>query len=99
MSEQLQNNPEAEVYLMHPLKLEISILKVLVYFDLFRYPLTSNEIRLFLDRPSTETEFCEVLDGLVSTNKIFRINKFFSLHNDLLLAERRIKGSEKAALL
>lgn len=99
MSEQTQNNPETELYVMHPLKLEISILKVLVYFDLFRYPLTSNEIRLFLDRPSNETEFAEALNELVSSNKIFRVNKFFSLHNDLSLAERRIKGSEKAALL
>ena len=99
MSEHLQSNPEIEPYLMHPSKLEISILKVLVYFHIFRYPLTSNEIRLFLDRPSNETEFNEALDELVNTKKIFRINKFFSLHNDLSLAERRIKGSEKAALL
>ena len=99
MSEQIQSYPETEPYVMLPLKLEISILKVLVYFDLFRYPLTSNEIRLFLDRPSNEAEFGEALDELVNAKKIFRINKFFSLHNDLSLAERRIKGSEKAAVL
>ena len=99
MSEQMQSYPEIEPHLMPPLKLEISILKVLVYFDLFRYPLTSNEIRLFLDRRSNESEFSEALDDLVTTKKIFRINKFFSLHDDLSLAERRIKGSEKAAVL
>ena len=99
MSEQIQSYPETEPYLLPSLKLEISILKVLVYFDLFRYPLTSNEIRLFLDCPSNETEFREALDDLVNTKKIFRINKFFSLHNDPYLAERRIKGSEKAAVL
>lgn len=99
MSEQLQNTPQRGLYLVHPLKLEISILKVLVYFDLFRYPLTSNEIRLFMDRPSNETEFSEALDELVNTKRIFRLNRFFSLQNDLLLVERRIKGNEKAALL
>ncbi len=84
---------------MDPLKIEISILKVLVYFDLFRYPLTSNEIRSFLDQPVTENEFNQALDELVSAKKIFRINEFYSLHNDLALAERRIKGNERAASL
>jgi hypothetical protein len=68
---------------MHPLKIEISILKVLVYFDLFRYPLTSNELRSFLDQPVKESDFNTALDELVSAKKIFLINEFYSLHNDL----------------
>jgi len=84
---------------MHPLKIEISILKVLVYFDLFRYPLTSNELRSFLDQPVKESDFNTALDELVSAKKIFIINDFFSLHDDLSMAERRIAGNKRAALL
>lgn len=81
------------------MKIEISILKVLVYFDLFRYPLTSNEIRSYLDQPAKENEFNQVLDELVSAKKIFLINDFYSLHDDAALAERRVQGNKRAALL
>jgi len=96
---QKQTNPEVELYLVHSFKIEISILKVLVYFDLFRYPLTSNEIRLFLDQPVRENEFDKILDELISREKIFHVDEFYSLHNDCSLAERRIKGTERAAVL
>ena len=86
-------------YLMHPLKIEISILKVLVYFDLFQYPLTSTELRSFLDRPAEEKAFNKVLDEMINEKKIFLIGEFYSLHNDLSLVERRIIGTERAALL
>ena len=79
--------------------IEISILKVLVYFDHFRYPLTSTEIKSFLDQPVMETELTRVLDDLVSAKKIFRIKAFYSLHEDLSLAERRIRGNKRATLL
>ena len=81
------------------MKIEISILKVLVYFDLFRYPLTSDEIKSFLDQPASENEIIQALDELVSAKKIFLVNRFYSLHNDPALADRRIKGNERAALL
>ena len=81
------------------MKIEISILKVLAYFDLFRYPLTSNEIKSFLDQPVNENEINQALDDLAGAKKIFLLNKFYSLHNDPALAQRRIKGNERAALL
>lgn len=74
-------------------------MKVLVYFDLFRYPLTSNEIKSFLDQLVKEKELSTMLDELVSAKKIFFINEFYSLHNDLSLGERRIKGNKRAASL
>ncbi|HET6766861.1 MAG TPA: hypothetical protein VFH08_05665, partial [Chitinophagaceae bacterium] len=69
------------------------------YFDLFHYPLTSNEIRSFLDQPVFENEFTNALDQLVSAKKIFLINIFYSLHNDPALVERRIQGNQRAAVL
>jgi len=81
------------------LKIDISILKVLVYFDLFQYPLSSNEIRSFLDHHVQENEFQKALNALESKNKIFLINGFYSLHNDLSLTERRMMGNKRAVLL
>jgi len=81
------------------LKIENSILKVLVYFDIFRYPLTEKEIRSFLDRSFDETEFTNSLDSLLRSQRIFRLHEFYSLQNDLSLAERRRKGNELAATL
>ena len=81
------------------MKIENSILKVLVYFDLFRYPLTAEEIRSFLDQPCDKIDLNTALQDLITTEKIFHVHKFYSLQNDLSLAERRTKGNEKAISL
>ena len=83
----------------HALKIENSILKVLVYFDIFRYPLTAGEIRSFLDRRCNEIDLNIALQNLMEAGKVFRLDEFYSLQNDLSLAERRIKGNERAGLL
>jgi len=84
---------------MGPLKIELSILKVLVYFELFRYPLTASEIMSFLDQPIKENEFNQALKELENEKRIFRLHEFYSLHNDPSLAERRKMGNERAASL
>ncbi len=78
------------------MKIEHSILKVLVYFDLFYYPLTAEEIRSFLDRPANENDFTGSLRELLRSNKIFQFENFYTLQNDPSLAVRRKKGNEKA---
>ena len=70
-----------------------------MYFDIFRYPLTEKEIRSFLDRSFDETEFANSLHALLQSQRIFRLHEFYSLQNDLSLAERRRKGNELAATL
>lgn len=81
------------------MKIENSILKVLVYFDLFRYPLTPGEIISFLEQPAGGKEFNEALDHLLRSQKIFKLDEFYSLQNDRSLALRRKKGNEQAAFL
>jgi hypothetical protein len=76
-----------------------SILKALAYFDVFRYPLTAEEIRLFLDQSCNEIDVTTALQDLVKAQKIFHLNEFYSLQNDLSLSERRIKGNERAGSL
>lgn len=81
------------------MKIENSILKVLVYFDLFHYPLTAEEIKSFLDQAADENDFTNSLYELLRSKKIFQLEKFYSLQNDPSLAQRRIKGNKEAALL
>lgn len=85
--------------IQHPLKIEQSILKVLVYYDIFRYPLMAEEIRSFLDRRCNEIDLTIALQNLMAAGKVFRLDEFYSLQNDLSLAERRIKGNERAGSL
>jgi len=76
-----------------------SILKTLAYFDLFRYPLTEDEIMSFLDQPIGKNELKSNLNILVLSKKIFKLDEFYSLQNDKLLVERRRKGNARASYL
>ena len=73
-----------------------SILKVLVYFDIFRYPLTRKEIGSFLEQPASEEILGESLDDLLSSSRIFQFCEFYSLRNDVSLVEIRKKGNATA---
>jgi len=76
-----------------------SILKVLVYFDIFRYPLTRKEIESFLDQPVSEQKLSESLESLLTSGRIFKLCDFYSLRNDSSLAEIREKGNANAGTL
>jgi len=78
---------------------EYSILKTLVYFDIFDYPLTRDETRYFLDKRMEAGELDTYLLRLVQENKIWQHGEFFSLKNEKTIADRRLKGNEKAAML
>lgn len=74
-----------------------NILKTLGYFDLFQYPLTSEEIYLFNSIKVSHSAIENELEILLSNNNVFRIGEFYSLHNNNLLAERRRNGNLLAA--
>jgi len=76
---------------MQPLK--HSILKVIAYFDVFDYPVTVEEIKLYIDTPFAESELCFALQQLQQYNAVYRFNKFYSLRNEYALVERRINGN------
>ena len=78
---------------------EHSILKVLVYFDLFRYPITNEEIYSFLDQGLNREYLNKMLDNLAKQQRIFQLDEFYSLQNDYSLAERRRKGNAFATEL
>ncbi|HEX6846311.1 MAG TPA: hypothetical protein VF144_05010 [Chitinophagaceae bacterium] len=74
-------------------------MKVLVYFDYFRYPLTYEEIKSFVESSVEKDNLLTKLDELLKSNKIFKLDKFYSLQNDRSLVTRRNKGNQKAVEL
>lgn len=76
---------------------EKSILKVLVYFDFFKYPLTKNEIHRYLDKIITSESLEFMLEKLKESRHIWMHDEFFSLQNDYALVERRRNGNKRAA--
>ncbi len=82
---------------MLSVKIENSILRSLAYFDVFNYPITSTEIRSFLQHPVNENDLGRALEQLLATHKIFQLDEFYSLQNDHSLVARRRMGNNRAA--
>jgi len=76
-----------------------NILATLAYFDIFKYPLTSGEIYLFLKNKYHQADFELALRYLVAHQFVFQFGNFYSLKNDYSLVVRRYNGNEKAAEL
>lgn len=76
--------------------LQVSILKAIAYFDVFSYPLTSDEIIFFLDQPAGENEIGCALNHLVETGQLWQTGDFYSLVSDDSYASKRIKSNQLA---
>jgi len=77
--------------------LQESILKVIAYFDIFYYPVTTKEILYFMNKPYTEHKLQDALDELLKNEIIFRTKDYYSLHNDQIFAIKRMRANEAAA--
>lgn len=78
-------------------ELEKHIIRTLVYFDIFRHPLTVQEIVRFMG--TTPQHFSDVertLAALCDDMRIFRFNELYCLHNDSSIAARRVQGNQHA---
>ena len=78
------------------LLIEQSILNTIAYFDMFRYPVTGEEICLFLNQPAQTAEIETVLAVLTAKQQVFKLEEFYSLQNDVSLIERRRNGNKRA---
>jgi predicted nucleotidyltransferase len=74
-----------------------NILKTLGYFDLFQYPLTGEEIYLFNATDVNNAAVNQELEILLTGKMIYKIDEFYSLHNNNLLAVQRRKANQLAA--
>src|SRR5687768_10800435 len=74
------------------------IIRALLYYDIFNYPLTADEILRFLgtDQPGHD-EIRQDLEHLVNAKQIFRFGEFYSIQDAVANVERRLKGNEEAA--
>jgi predicted nucleotidyltransferase len=73
-----------------------NILKTLGYFDLFQYPLTGQEICLFNSTVVTNAAVNTELELLLTDKVVFKLDEFYSLQNNNLLANRRHNGNKLA---
>jgi Nucleotidyltransferase domain len=74
---------------------EKHFLRALLYFDIFNYPLTSEEVVRFSPAIVNSSPH-QSLASLVSQKLLFRFQNFYSLQDDQQLAIRRIKGNALA---
>jgi len=78
------------------LKTDNSILSTIAYFDMFRYPVTAQEICRFLDQSVNPVEIEATLNLLTENKQIYQLDEFYSLQHDRSLVERRRKGNKRA---
>ena len=72
-------------------------LRSILYYDIFSYPLTEEELfrSLRSDRISQE-ELKAIVDDLVDQNMVFSFGQFICLHPEKELVQRRLKGNRLA---
>jgi hypothetical protein len=76
--------------------IQLHILKTLSYFDIFHYPLTNEEIKNFCAVNEGQCFIDEQLALLAHNKNIYKLDEFYSLHDNLFLAVRRHNGNKKA---
>ena len=73
------------------------ILKTLLYFDIFKYPLSIDEITQFSF--FSKEKIKSALTKLVSDNIIYQHDGFYSLNKGLNSIKKRIKGNKQANIV
>lgn len=73
-----------------------SVVRTLLYFDIFNYPLRKEEILHFLSFRTTGAELEGVLETMTSGQYIYQFNEFFSIQDKRENIARRVSGNEMA---
>lgn len=69
---------------------------MIAYFDLFSYPLTTEDICFFLEAEAPEEDVRQETEALLYEGRLFRSGPFYSLRNDPALSARRVRGEAYA---
>jgi predicted nucleotidyltransferase len=72
------------------------IIKTMLYFDIFQYPLTVEEISRFSKLNCTPVEIQAALDAMIRQGILFRHQQYYSMHESATTIERRKKGNAEA---
>lgn len=76
---------------------ETAVLKCLLYFDTFKYPITFNEIFTFCThKVYDETELENIIASLLTKNLIKQSGAFYLVNEDDAIVERRLRGNKIA---
>ena len=73
----------------------MTLLKPILYFSLFKYPLTEEEIFIFSKAESKEQIKLDLIE-LVNDDIIYKIDDFYLTENNETLIKRRLEGNKMA---
>jgi len=73
-----------------------ALIRSILYFDIFNYPITAEEARAFAPF-LIDLDCAQCLDNLVSQGILFKHGDFYSVRNDAGLAARRLEGNRLAS--
>src|SRR5204862_6454298 len=97
----VMNSVEDQIIIFKPEvtnSLSASVLKTLLYYDLFNYPLTASEVVTHCRMKHCNlTTIQDALEELCNEQLVFRSNQFYSVQDNEEIFSRRIKGNEAAA--
>src|SRR5689334_1587850 len=93
LTKNMNQKPELFVEL-EPNPVEAGVIRTLLYFDIFRYPLTLEEIIKFHPQKSSRENIIHAISLLRNKLVVFKLDNFYSLHPDRAVAERRKAGNE-----
>lgn len=78
--------------------LQRSILKTLLYYDIFNYPLNTDEVFRFLGTNSvTQGDVATALTTMAQQKQVYRHGDLFSVQENNDLFQRRVRGNQVAA--
>jgi hypothetical protein len=74
------------------------IIRTLLYYDIFNYPLTVDEIKRYSGAdPADLEQVPQELEQLLNAKQVFKFGEFYTVQNNVANVDRRIKGNEEAA--
>jgi len=77
-------------------QVESGVIRTLLYFDIFHYPLTLEEMIKFHPEKSSRNDIVNAISHLRNKLVVFKLDNFYSLHPDNAFAQRRMAGNELA---
>lgn len=77
--------------------LKKQVVRTLLYYDIFNYPLTGAEVFKFLGMNSiTENDVVMTLNSLANDHVVYRLEEFYSIQPPESIVQRRKKGNRTA---
>ncbi len=74
-----------------------AVIKTLLYYDIFNYPLTASEIHRFCALKETQSQIDNALRGLLTEGHVFKFDELYSLHDNEQMIQRRLSGNRAAS--